>query len=109
MTDIEGVTIGILHHFMTEAINKIQKCTILDESVDPSCDILESTPIRDDLLYLIEKRWKKRLIHGFVALLHPDFKEPSLLMDSLLLEDRDIHRPKILSSHDYVSSFRLRY
>ncbi|KAH7307506.1 hypothetical protein KP509_22G062800 [Ceratopteris richardii] len=103
MTDMEGETISVLYHFMKEAINEIQKCTILDESVDPSCDILESTPKRDDLLYLIEKRWKwmKRPIHGFAALLHPAFKEPSLFMDTSLLEDRDTYLPKILSSNDH--------
>ncbi|KAH7282747.1 hypothetical protein KP509_35G045900 [Ceratopteris richardii] len=63
----------------------------------------KSTPKRDDLLYLIEKRWKwmKRPIHGFAALLHPTFKEPSLFMDTSLLEDRDTYLPKILSTNDH--------
>ncbi|KAH7288744.1 hypothetical protein KP509_31G039700 [Ceratopteris richardii] len=66
-------------------------------------DILESTPKRDDLLYLIERRWKwmKRSIHGFASLLHLAFKEPSLFMDSSLLENRDTYLPKILSSNDH--------
>ncbi|KAH7307505.1 hypothetical protein KP509_22G062800 [Ceratopteris richardii] len=43
----------------------------------------------------------KRPIHGFAALLHPAFKEPSLFMDTSLLEDRDTYLPKILSSNDH--------
>ncbi|KAH7430584.1 hypothetical protein KP509_08G004800 [Ceratopteris richardii] len=62
-------------------------------------DILDSTPKRYDILYLVEKRWKwmKRPIHGVSALLHPTFKEASLFMDIILLEDRDTYLPKILS------------
>ncbi|KAH7444413.1 hypothetical protein KP509_02G077300 [Ceratopteris richardii] len=77
MTDMEGATIGVLYHFMKEAINEIQKCTILDES---------------------RWKWMKRPIHGFAD---PVFKEPSLFTNTLLLEDRDTYLPKILSSNDH--------
>ncbi|KAH7442198.1 hypothetical protein KP509_03G076400 [Ceratopteris richardii] len=46
-------------------------------------------------------KWMKRLIHGFAALLHPAFEEPSLFMDSSLLEDRDTYLRKILSANDH--------
>ncbi|KAH7423929.1 hypothetical protein KP509_12G081500 [Ceratopteris richardii] len=105
MTDMEGATIGVLYHFMKEAIEEIKKCTTLDEPCDLSCDILDSTPKRDDILYLVEKRWKwmKRPIHGIAALLHPAFKEASLFMDTTLLEDRDTYLPKILSCEKHAT------
>ncbi|MCO5569980.1 hypothetical protein L7F22_023694 [Adiantum nelumboides] len=70
MTDMEGSTIGLLHHFMEEASKEIEASTILDGSIDGSRDVLEDTPKRDDIVYLVKKRWEwmKRPIHGFAAL-----------------------------------------
>ncbi|MCO5547614.1 hypothetical protein L7F22_001065 [Adiantum nelumboides] len=36
MTDMEGSTIGLLHHFMEEASKEIEACTILDGPIDGS-------------------------------------------------------------------------
>ncbi|MCO5572630.1 hypothetical protein L7F22_026388 [Adiantum nelumboides] len=61
-------------------------------------DVLENTPKRDDIVYLVKKRWEwmKRPIHGFAALLHPAYKKPSLFSDQVLNEERMKHLPKVL-------------
>ncbi|MCO5560710.1 hypothetical protein L7F22_014328 [Adiantum nelumboides] len=98
MTDMEGSTIGLLHHFMEEASKEIEACTILDGPIDGSRDVLENTPKRDDIVYLFKKRWEwmKRPIHGFAALLHPAYKKPSLFSDQVLNEERMKYLPKVL-------------
>ncbi|MCO5601762.1 hypothetical protein L7F22_055887 [Adiantum nelumboides] len=58
MTDMEGSTIGLLHHFMEEASKEIEACTILDGPIDGSRDVLENTPKKDDIVYLVKKRWE---------------------------------------------------
>ncbi|MCO5576180.1 hypothetical protein L7F22_029988 [Adiantum nelumboides] len=98
MTDMEGSTIGLLHHFMEEASKEIEACTILDGPIDGSRDVLENTPKRDDFVYLVKKRWEwmKRPIHGFAALLHPAYKKPSLFSDQVLNEERMKYLSKVL-------------
>ncbi|MCO5583652.1 hypothetical protein L7F22_037565 [Adiantum nelumboides] len=98
MTDMEGFTIGLLHHFMEEASKEIEASTILDGPIDGSRDVLEDTPKRDDIVYLVKKRWEwmKRPIHGFAALLHPAYKKPSLFSDQVLNEERMKYLPKVL-------------
>ncbi|MCO5578193.1 hypothetical protein L7F22_032031 [Adiantum nelumboides] len=98
MTDMEGSTIGLLHRFMEEASKEIEACTILDGPIDGSRDVLENTPKRDDIVYLVKKRWEwmKRPIHGFAALLHPAYKKPSLFSDQVLNEERMKYLPKVL-------------
>ncbi|MCO5559169.1 hypothetical protein L7F22_012763 [Adiantum nelumboides] len=98
MTDMEGSTIGLLHHFMEEASKEIEACTILDGPHDGSRDVLEDTPKRDDILYLVKKRWEwmKRPIHGFAALLHPAYKKTSLFSDQVFNEERMKYLPKVL-------------
>ncbi|MCO5581081.1 hypothetical protein L7F22_034957 [Adiantum nelumboides] len=98
MTDMEGSTIGLLHHFMEEASKEIEASTILDGSIDGSRDVLEDTPKRDDIVYLVKKRWEwmKQPIHGFAALLHPAYKKPSLFSDQVLNEERMKYLPKVL-------------
>ncbi|MCO5574047.1 hypothetical protein L7F22_027825 [Adiantum nelumboides] len=61
-------------------------------------DVLENTPKRDDIVYLVKKRWEwmKRPIHGFAALLHPAYKKPSLFSDQVLNEQRMKYLPKVL-------------
>ncbi|MCO5548933.1 hypothetical protein L7F22_002396 [Adiantum nelumboides] len=61
-------------------------------------DVLEDTPKRDDIVYLVKKRWErmKRPIHGFGALLHPIYKKPSLFSDQVLNEKRIKYLPKVL-------------
>ncbi|MCO5591434.1 hypothetical protein L7F22_045417 [Adiantum nelumboides] len=61
-------------------------------------DVLEDTPKRDDIVYLVKKRWEwmKRPIHGFAALLHPAYKKPSLFSDQVLNEERMKYLPKVL-------------
>ncbi|MCO5594648.1 hypothetical protein L7F22_048681 [Adiantum nelumboides] len=98
MIDMEGSTIGLLHHFMEEASKEIEACAILDGTIDGSWDVLENTPKRDDIVYLVKKRWEwmKRSIHGFAALLHPAYKKPSLFYDQVLNEERMKYLPKVL-------------
>ncbi|MCO5603112.1 hypothetical protein L7F22_057258 [Adiantum nelumboides] len=98
MTDMEGSTIGLLHHFMEEASKEIEASTILDGPIDGSRDVLENMPKRDDIVYLVKKRWEwmKRPIHGFAALLHPAYKKPSLFSDQVLNEERMMYLPKVL-------------
>ncbi|MCO5551317.1 hypothetical protein L7F22_004818 [Adiantum nelumboides] len=98
MTDMEGSTIGLLHHFMEEASKEIEACTILDGPIDGSRDVLEDTPKRDDIVYLVKKRWEwmKRPIHGFAALLHLAYKKPSLFSDQVLNEERMKYLPRVL-------------
>ncbi|MCO5575884.1 hypothetical protein L7F22_029690 [Adiantum nelumboides] len=97
MTDMEGSTIGLIHHFMEEASKEIEACTILDGPIDGSRDVLEDTPKRDDIVYLVKKRWEwmKQSIHGFAALLHPAYKKPSLFSDQVLNEERIKCLPKV--------------
>ncbi|MCO5577696.1 hypothetical protein L7F22_031528 [Adiantum nelumboides] len=61
-------------------------------------DVLEDTPKRDDIVYLVKKRWEwmKRPIHGFAAPLHPAYKKPSLFSDQVLNEERMKYLPKVL-------------
>ncbi|MCO5606723.1 hypothetical protein L7F22_060913 [Adiantum nelumboides] len=96
--DMEGSTIGLLHHFMEEASKEIEACTLLDGPIDGSRDVLENTPKRDDIVYLVKKRWEwmRRPIHGFAALLHPAYKKPSLFSDQVLNEERMKYLPKVL-------------
>ncbi|MCO5551318.1 hypothetical protein L7F22_004819 [Adiantum nelumboides] len=98
MIDMEGSTIGLLHHFMEEASKEIEACTVLDGPIDGSRDVLEDTPKRDDIVYLVKKRreWMKRPIHGFAALLRPAYKKPSLFFDQVLNEERMKYLPKVL-------------
>ncbi|MCO5559427.1 hypothetical protein L7F22_013027 [Adiantum nelumboides] len=98
MTDMEGSTIDLLHHFMEEAPKEIEACTILDGPIDRSRDVLEDTPKRNDIVYLVKKRWEwmKRPIHGFAALLHPAYKKPSLFSDQVLNEEQMKNLPKVL-------------
>ncbi|KAI5081758.1 hypothetical protein GOP47_0001501 [Adiantum capillus-veneris] len=91
MTDMEGSTIGLLYHFMEEAYKEIERSTILDGAPDGSRDVLEDSPKRDDILFLVKKRWDwmRRPIYGFAALLHPAFKKPSIFADQALQEECD--------------------
>ncbi|MCO5565101.1 hypothetical protein L7F22_018772 [Adiantum nelumboides] len=97
MNNMEGSTIGLLHHFMEEASKEIEASTILDGPIDGSRDVLEDTPKRDDIVYLVKKLWEwmKRPIHGFAALLHPAYKKPSLFSDQVLNEERMKYLPKV--------------
>ncbi|MCO5605241.1 hypothetical protein L7F22_059421 [Adiantum nelumboides] len=95
---MKGSTIGLLHHFMEEASKEIEASTILDGPIDGSRDVLEDTLKRDAIVYLVKKRWEwmKRPIHGFVVLLHPAYKKPSLFSDQVLNEERMKYLPKVL-------------
>ncbi|MCO5559125.1 hypothetical protein L7F22_012717 [Adiantum nelumboides] len=105
MTDMEGSTIGLLHRFMEEASKEIEASTILDGPIHGSRDVLEDTPKRDDIVYLVKKRWKwmKRPIHEFAALLHPAYKKPSLFSDQVLNEERMKYFLKAKSSIENFS------
>ncbi|MCO5614852.1 hypothetical protein L7F22_069137 [Adiantum nelumboides] len=61
-------------------------------------DVLEDTPKRDDIVYLVKKRWEwmKRPIHGFAALLHPAYKKPFLFSNQVLNEERMKYLSKVL-------------
>lgn len=76
----------MLHASLNLLCNVLQSCS----------DLLESTPKRDDILFIVNKRWDwmKRPIHGFSALLHPAYKAPSLFMDAPILADRDLYLKK---------------
>ncbi|MCO5550696.1 hypothetical protein L7F22_004186 [Adiantum nelumboides] len=58
----------------------------------------EDTPKRDDIVYLVKKRWewRKRPIHGFAALLHSAYKKPSFFSDQVLNKERMKYLPKVL-------------
>lgn len=68
MTDMEGATLGLLIHFMREAKEELQACTLLS---------LEELT---DLLQIVDTRYEytRRSIHGLAALLHPAYKSPAI-------------------------------
>ena len=67
---------------------------------------MESTPKRDEILFLVRRRWDwmKRPIHHFAAFLHPAFKSPHLFTHPNLVEERNKYLYKVMPE-EHIEAF----